>query len=153
MQHLICLKHLLTSLGKSPFSYQIGNLVTATNKKDFDSLLEIYLEKWNSIEDQKEQQKMKRLLKKVGLSIENGSILINEERWTEVSMMRRSKFRMLSCTNQLESTYGHLNSGIPRRNSFWTSIKHLIEAIKKRKEGFHYVSNIIIHILKRKRKI
>ena len=104
-------RHLLASLGKPLFAYQIGNLVTAVNKKDFDSLKEMYDGEWNKIKDQKQQQKLKRLLKKVGLSFENGNIVKNKERWREVSMMKRAKFKMLLCTNQLESTYGNLNSG------------------------------------------
>lgn len=99
-------------------------------------LKEIYENEWEKIEDQKKQQKLRRLLKKVGLSFGNGHISINHERWIEVSMMKRAMFRMPSCTNQLESTHEHLNSGIPRRNSFWTSIKRLIEAIIKKNRRF-----------------
>lgn len=72
----------------------------------------------------KKVNKLNRLLKKVGLKMENDHIItIDEERWTEVSMSKRAEFRMPSCTNQLESTHGHLNSAIPRRNKFWPSIK------------------------------
>ena len=96
MQHLICLRHLLASLGKSSYAYQIGNLVTATNKKYFELLKEIYENEWEKIEDQKEQQKLRRLLKKVGLSFGNGHISINHERWIEVLMMKRAMFRIPS---------------------------------------------------------
>lgn len=52
-QHLICLKHLLTSLGKTEYSYQIGNLVSAVCQKDIDELKNIYAESWKQIKDQK----------------------------------------------------------------------------------------------------
>lgn len=107
-QHLICLKHLLTSLGKTKYSYQIGNLVSVLCQKDIDELMNIYAESWKQIKDQKEVNKLNRLLKKVGLKMEKSQIItIDDERWTEVSISKRGEFRMPSCTNQLESTHGH----------------------------------------------
>ena len=61
-------------------------------------------------------------------------------------MLHRSKFRMLSCTNQLESTNGHMNSNIPRRNSMWPSVEHIIHSImKKKKQKFesHFKHNYL----------
>lgn len=62
MQHLICLRHLLANLRKSSYAYQIGNLVSAKNKKEY-KLKEIYEKEWNKIQDQKEMNKLRRLLK------------------------------------------------------------------------------------------
>lgn len=51
-------------------------------------------------------------------------------------MLKRVTFKMPSCTNQLESTHGHLNALIPRRNSFWKSIKRLADAIISKNHKF-----------------
>lgn len=51
----------------------------------------------------------------------------DEERWTSVSLIERVNFKMPTTTNSLESSHGHLNSTIPRRNDFYTSLTRLIE--------------------------
>ncbi|KAK8895730.1 hypothetical protein M9Y10_013614 [Tritrichomonas musculus] len=62
--------------------------------------------------------------------MENDHIItIDEERWTEVSMSESAEFRMPSCTNQLESTHGHLNSAIPRRNKCFPSFRRVTRKV------------------------
>lgn len=57
--------------------------------------------------------------KKVVLGIVKDKIKpINLKRWKQVSMIERVKFRMPSCTNQVESVHGHLNVMVPRHNEF-----------------------------------
>ena len=43
---------------------------------------------------------------------------------------------MLSCTNQIESFHGHLIAIIPRRNSFFSSIKKPIDEIIQEIDNF-----------------
>lgn len=58
------------------------------------------------------------------------------DRWIEVLMLSRASFKMPSCTNQLESAHGHMNDATPRRNSFFASIKRIIEQILIRNRNF-----------------
>lgn len=51
-------------------------------------------------------------------------------------MQKKVAFKMPSCTNQIESFHEHLNSAIPRRNSFYSSIKRLIDEIIQRTDNF-----------------
>ncbi|KAK8896368.1 hypothetical protein M9Y10_014266 [Tritrichomonas musculus] len=46
----------------------------------------------------------------------------NEIEWTKVSLLKRIPFKMPTTTNSLESTHGHLNKKMPRRNNFWMSL-------------------------------
>ena len=41
-QHLCCLRHLLVSLGTKKFSYQVGELVSATCRTDYNELAKTY---------------------------------------------------------------------------------------------------------------
>ena len=43
---------------------------------------------------------------------------------------------MPSCTNQIESTHGHLNALTPRNNKFWKSLSRIINEILKKKNRF-----------------
>ena len=93
-QHLICLRHLLSSLGKSQFSYKIGYLVSAVNQYDLEELKKTYSQSWKQIKNQKELDKLKRLLKKLGFIFDDEKIKISDEkRWTEIAMTKRAEFR------------------------------------------------------------
>ena len=128
MKHLSCLRHLIVSLKTSIFSEQISNLVRAECEADFEELQNVYSESWKSIEDEKQKQELEEMLAKVGLGIVDGIVKpVDRVRWKQVSMIERAHFRMPSCTNQVESVHGHLNSMIPRRNEFWRSIKRIID--------------------------
>ena len=52
-------------------------------------------------------------------------------------MNERSKFKMPSCSNQIESMHGHLNALVPRRNDFFHSLKRLIDFILKKNHTFN----------------
>ncbi len=151
IQHLYCLRHLLCSLGKSQYSSQVGNLVKAVCEADFNSLRSSYENSWKDV-TAKDLQKIRRLLKKTGLDIVSGRIIISDQdRWVKCSMKERYAFKMPSCTNSLESAHGHMNSFIPRRNNFWASLKRLIEQTLKRNHNFKM--NFIRNYANYKRKI
>ena len=145
MKHLKCLRHLLVSLGKGCFSEQIGNLVSVTSKFDFKELKKEYNSSWRELTDAKMIAKLERNLNKVGLTFQNQQKIKvkDDEKWDERSMVRRAKYQMPSCTNQLESTHGHMNSQVPRRNSIWPSMNRICQNIMTKIQKFedHYKHN------------
>ena len=152
LEHIFCLRHLLVSLKKTSFSQQIGNLVSAPNEYDFNELIMLYSEKWKTITDDKELKQLNRILRKIGLCFNEKIEIENEQRWQQVSMMHRAKYRMPSCTNQLESTHGHMNSNIPRRNCMWPSVERIIHSIMKKNQMFesHFKHNYLRYKTKTK---
>ncbi len=82
MKHLCCLRHLLVSLGRKTFSSQIGNLITAPTKEEYDILKREYENSWASINGPTNKSKITRLLKKIGHKYQDGFIQISDmERW------------------------------------------------------------------------
>lgn len=137
VKHLSCLRHLIVSLKTTRFSEQISNLVQASCQKDFDELVDLYSSSWKSITKEEEITELKSILKKVGLGFVDQKIQITApERWEEVSMLQRGRFKMPSCTNQIESMHGHLNGRTPRRNEFYRSLKRIIDSILKKNHTF-----------------
>ena len=71
------------------------------------------------INDAKDLKQLLTKLNKVGLTYKDDEISIeNIDVWNRVSMYSRISTRMPSTTNCLESTHGHLNEDIQRRNPF-----------------------------------
>ena len=137
MNHLSCLRHKLVSLGRGKFSSQVGNLLSAACEKDYNSLKKIYEESWSTITDEEELEVLNQLLNKVGLQFDKVEITyFDEDMWKQVSMIHRPDYQMPSCTNQLESSHGHLNSLVPRRNELFSSLKRLIDEIVKKNKNF-----------------
>ena len=135
--HLICLRHLIVSLGKNKFSKQVSNLVSASCLKDFEQLKTIYSDAWRNINDVNERKELNDTLNKVGLAFINQKvIIINKDRWKQCSITERIQLKMPSCTNQIESMHGHLNAQISRRNEFFHSLKKLIDMIQTKKNTF-----------------
>ena len=134
LKHLCCLRHLLVSLGRKPYSQQVGNLVSTASSHDLEELKKVYNKQWKKITDTNLLDKLERKLNKVGLSFkEKKKISIeDQDRWEEVSMVHRASFKMPSCTNQLESTHGHLNAQLPRNNSFWPGMQRIADYIMKK---------------------
>ncbi|KAK8888504.1 hypothetical protein M9Y10_039583 [Tritrichomonas musculus] len=152
LHHLSCLRHFLVSLKRRKYSYQIGNLVSATCLKDFNNLRKIYRNSWKNITDAKELALLNKYLNKAGLEFANNDILIiDQQKWSEISMLERPAFQMPSCTNQIESGHGHLNEQTPRRNDIWHSLKRVIEEIHKRCNN--YEENFFHNYARYKRKI
>ena len=86
---------------------------------------------------------LKRTLRKIGLCFNEKIEVKDINRWQQVSMQHRAKYRMPSCTNQLESTHGHMNENIPCRNSMWPSVERIIHSILKKNQKFetHFKHN------------
>lgn len=61
--------------------------------------------------------------------IQKQIVFENESRWEEVSLLHRIKLKMLSTTNSIESSHGHLNKRTPRRNSFYGSYFRIINEL------------------------
>lgn len=145
LDHIFCLRHLLVSLKKTRFAQQIGNLVSAINECDFNELNELYSKKWKEISDEKELNQLKRTLHKLGLCFNERIEIEDSNRWKQISMQHRAQYRMPSCTNQLESTHGHMNAHIPRRNSMWPSVERIIHSILQKNQKFesHFKHNYL----------
>ena len=75
---------------------------------------------------------MMKTFDKAGLSYsdEKGIIIANKEKW------ERIKLSMSSTTNALESTHGHLNAEIPRRNNFWSAMMRLVKYVLTKENNF-----------------
>ena len=141
--HLACIRHFLVSLGSKPFSFQIGNIISCRSPFELKLLFERYATQFADIKDERLLKCLHKTLFKVGLQFENDVISINDEKkWSKISLLKRVEYKMPSTTNSLESTHGHLNEKIPRRNMFWPSLHRLIKSIAT--QDFHY-KNTIIH--------
>ena len=138
-KHLGCLKHFLTSLGLNEYSKQVGELVSAKCIKDFETLKKIYSVQFSKITTQESYQQMMKTLEKAGLtySAEERQIKIaNKDKWDMISQIERIKYAMPSTTNALESTHGHLNAEIPRRNNFWSAMMRLVKYVLTKENNF-----------------
>lgn len=137
MKHLCCLRHLLVSLGRKTFSSQVANLVTVPTEEEYRILKRDYESSWANIQDPVNKSKITRMLKKIGHKYQDGLIQIFDmQRWEQVSMQYRPKYRMPSCSNQIESMHGHLNAITPKNNKFWNSLARIIDEIIKKKNRF-----------------
>ena len=122
-QHIGCLRHFLAGLGKKPYSSQIGELVSAKCELDFEFLRGFYSVSFERYIESHELNDLQKLLGKAGLTydVESKQIkIVSEHLWSSISQIRRISTLMPSTTNALESSHGHLNKNIPRRNYFWT---------------------------------
>ena len=137
-KHLGCLKHFLTSLGLNEYSKQVGELVSAKCIKDFETLRTLYSRQFSKITSHESKQQMMKTLDKAGLSYsdEKGIIIANKEKWESISQIERIKLSMPSTTNALESTHGHLNAEIPRRNNFWSAMMRLVKYVLTKENNF-----------------
>ena len=138
-KHLGCLKHFLTSLGLCEFSKEIGELVSAKCHKDFDKLREIYSKQFSQYIHTEKIQDLQKILAKAGLvfNVEKNTIdIANHEIWESISQIERINFAMPSTTNALESTHGHLNADIPRRNEFWSAMMRLVQFVLSKENNF-----------------
>lgn len=127
--HFACLRHYKVSLKSRIFSHELGILVSCRSQHEFEFLKKAYEERLREESDEIIRGATLTLFK-AGMCYEEGEIkIIDEKRWNQVSMIKRIDARMPSTTNSLESTHGHLNSSIPRRNDFWPSLLRLTHAM------------------------
>ena len=137
-KHLKCLKHFLTSLGLEEFSKQVGELVSAKCIKDFDALCKIYVDQFSRVPSEKVAN-LTKTLSKAGLAFcpEKKEIIIADfTKWETISQIERIKYAMPSTTNALESSHGHLNARIPRRNNYWSAMLRLVMYVMNKENNF-----------------
>ena len=155
--HLACLRHFKVSLKTQKYSFIVCNLISCRSKFDFDNLAKTYAKMLKEINDAKDLKQLLTKLNKVGLTYKDDEISIeNIDVWNRVSMYSRISTRMPSTTNCLESTHGHLNEDIQRRNPFWPSLFRLVKSINQREHSFkshliHSYYRIQRNVLKRVR--
>ena len=126
------MRHLLVNLKFNQISFAIRNILFCTSIDELDRAFEFYSKMFSEIKEPQMQKKRDGLLEKVGLMFHDNQIMIcNQERWEQVSLNERQKFKMPSTTNALESCHGHLNEKTKRRKNFFQSIfkiaQHLIQ--------------------------
>lgn len=63
------------------------------------------------------------ILEKVGLTFSDKIEIELKKRWEQVSLFERIKTVMLSTHNALESSHGHINVEVPRRQIFFHALK------------------------------
>ena len=135
--HLACLRHFLVSLGNRTFSYHIGKLISCRNDFELNTLKMHCTSMFKRIKDEKEQKDLKKLLGKIGMTLdEDGLRISNQDQWKRISIKERVALRMPSTTNALESTHGHLNSKLHRRNEFWSSLYRLVSSLTSKDLNF-----------------
>lgn len=137
-EHLSCHHHFLRSIKGNEFRYQVGQLVGCKCQKDFDSLLNLYSNEFAKFKDVKLDE-INRALLMAGLffNTDKDKIEINDHvLWEHISLMHRAKYRMPSTTNALESSHGHLNSLVPRRNDFYSALTRLIKFVITKTHNF-----------------
>jgi hypothetical protein len=84
-----------------------------------------------------ESTTLSKTLKKIGLCWLNQKIeILDEHRWSQVSMLRRIQTRLPSTTNSLESFHGHQNQNTPRKNHFYKALFRLSEILDKKMMNF-----------------
>jgi hypothetical protein len=112
------------SIYNERFSFEVGNLVTARNRGEFELVKASYERQIQLTEDPREKAQYGRLLTKAGLGIDNNSIVItNADRWRKVSIWDRIEmWNIPATTNSEKSMNGHMNDNTPRKNSFWLSM-------------------------------
>ena len=152
-QHLSCHHHFLRSLKSSEFSFQIGQIVAAKCQRDLDTLMETYSQEFAEYVGTPKMEILNHLLLSGGLFFdeEKKKIIINDDViWEHVSQMHRAKFKMPSTTNALESSHGHLNAKIPRRNDFYSALSRLIQFIMKKEHNYQKAYAANLHRARRK---
>lgn len=145
-EHLSCHHHFLRSLKGNEFSYQVGQLVACKCIKDFDILKNEYSNEFEKYIGTEKIDIINRALLSGGLffDVNKKEIIINDDvLWEHVSQIHRSKYKMPSTTNSLESSHGHLNSKIPRRNDFYSALSRLIDFTVAKTHNFRnaYLTN------------
>lgn len=125
MKHLACLRHLLCSLKKYDYFYEISFLLKCASDFELKNCIQNLSQNFFNIcfQNPPEYTKINQILGKIGLFFSGYQFYIeNDNRWEEVSMHRRIKYGMPSTTNTLEAMHGHLNKRTPRNNTFFRAL-------------------------------
>ena len=106
-KHLSSLRHLLANIQKKKFGYEVSKLVSCRCHKDFETLSSQFNSIFKAL-NSTEKNALEGTLEYVGLTFQNNEIdFLNMDRWSEVSMISRSSFKMPRTTKTIESTHGH----------------------------------------------
>ena len=136
--HYACLRHFKVGLKCKAFSYQLGNLISCCSEYEFEELRVLYSKVLCEIDDKETMKEIQSTLFKAGLNFnEKEIIVIDASKWEKVSLLKRVDAKMPSTTNSLESTHGHLNAKLPRRNEFWSSLFRLAKTVIKKDFKFN----------------
>lgn len=114
--HLKCLQHLQVNLRGEKFGFEASELVSCRCTKDFITLTSKYNSIFSEITKKKELKSLNKTLESVGMCFKDNELEIKDaDLWSQVSMLNRSKNKMPSTTNSIESQHGHLNEATPRK--------------------------------------
>ena len=151
---LMCHHHYLRGLKTTEFSQQIGAITSCKCKIDLEILLKKYSEEFATYENDEEKFALiQKTLATCGMHFNCASKKIeifNEDQWKAVSLIKRADYKMPTTTNALESSHGHLNARIPRRNDFYSSLSRLITFIIDKTHNFNKAYSTNFHRAKRK---
>ena len=157
MEHLACNHHMLRSLKSTEFSQQIGELISCKCITDFDILKKHYAEEFSKFIGTEKIEILNNNLMKCGLifDVELKEIKVHDDTlWDHIGLLNRIKYKMPTTTNSLESSHGHLNAKIPKRNDFYTAMSRLIKFVIKKTHNFEqaYQTNLnrSIRLIKRR---
>ena len=157
MEHLSCNHHMLRSLKSTEFSQQVGELISCKCITDFEILKKHYAEEFSEYIGTEKLETLNYVLMKCGLIFdeENKEIKVYDDiLWDHISLLNRIKYKMPTTTNSLESSHGHLNAMIPRRNDFYTAMDRLVKFIVRKTHSFEqaYQTNLqrSIRLVKRR---
>ena len=139
---------------KKKYGFKTYKLISCRCQKDFELLCN-ELNKLFKVKSGNLKQIFETTLNYVGITFENDEISVkNTERWEEVSLKERVKYKMPPTTNSIESVHGHLNEATPRNNLFSSSIFRIIMSIntqiKQFNEKVHHNYRKIINDIKKK---
>ena len=137
---LMCHHHYLRGLKTTEFSQQVGAITSCKCKIDLKLLLKKYSEEFALYENDEDKfAQIQKTLATCGMHFNSETKMIeifNEDQWKAVSLIKRADYKMPTTTNALESSHGHLNARIPRRNDFYTSLTRLITFIIHKTHNF-----------------
>lgn len=145
--HLICHNHYLRNLKTKEFSHQVGALTSCKCEIDLNILIDLYSQEFSKYLDNEEKMiRLQKSLQTCGMqfNIEKHKIEITDiDQWKAISMKERVDFKMPSTTNALESSHGHLNALLPRRNDFYTALSRIIDFVIEKTHNFKkaYITN------------
>jgi hypothetical protein len=129
IQNFFCQWHLLHGLGYKPFTFEVGLLIKAVTQSEFNYICELLEPSLSqAFEDSSLATQLIKTLSKIGLSFQNNKIIITDSNVFEKhSTICRVPLRIPKTTGHVESTHGHGNHRLPRRNRFFTGFFRLIQ--------------------------
>lgn len=135
IDYCICLRHFLNNLKMNYIAFGIRVIIKSCTQFEFDNSIKLYSKLFSSITNPSDIQLRDRLLRKAGLIFIQNKICIKDfQKWRKFSLLERTKIKLPSTTNSLESTHGQLNSKISRKRNFWQSLFDISENLNKKNQ-------------------